>query len=155
MLTTLLIAFLLGALAGMRSMTPPAGIAWAAHLGRVPLAGSALAFIDNATATYVLTAFALAELVADKLPKTPSRKTPAPFVGRIVVGAFAGATFGRFGGSAVAGGVVGALGAVVGTLGGAAFRSRLAAGFGRDLPAAVIEDVMAVGGTIVICFVVA
>src|SRR5215471_5346738 len=125
----------------MRSMTPPAGIAWAAHLGRVPLAGGALSFIDSAIATYVLTALALGELVADKLPKTPSRKTPGPFIGRIVVGVFAGTAFGRFGGSAIAGGVVGALGAVVGTLGGAAFRSRLAAAFGRDMPAAVIEDV--------------
>lgn len=46
----------------------------------------------------------------------------------------------------VGGGVLGAVGAVIGTLGGAAVRARLAAIFGRDLPAAVIEDLVAVIG---------
>jgi uncharacterized membrane protein len=42
--------------------------------------------------------------------------------------------------------ICGAIEAVVGTLGGSAFRGALAKAFGNDLPAALIEDVIAVGG---------
>jgi uncharacterized membrane protein len=41
--------------------------------------------------------------------------------------------------------VLGAAGAVAGTLGGAAARAKLAAAFRRDLPAALLEDVVAIG----------
>jgi uncharacterized membrane protein len=47
----------------------------------------------------------------------------------------------------VAGGLIGA---VVGTLGGRAARARLAASFGRDRPAALIEDAVAIGGAFLI-----
>jgi uncharacterized membrane protein len=40
--------------------------------------------------------------------------------------------------------LAGALGAVVGTLGGATIRGRLAKAFGKDLPAALLEDVAAI-----------
>ena len=46
--------------------------------------------------------------------------------------------------------IAGIIGAVVGTYGGAAVRGRLAAAFGKDLPAALIEDVVAVGGALLI-----
>ena len=48
-------------------------------------------------------------------------------------------------------GVAGALGAVIGTFGGHALRKTLARAFGRDMPAAFIEDALAilVGGRIV------
>jgi uncharacterized membrane protein len=45
----------------------------------------------------------------------------------------------------LAGLIVGAIGAVIGTLGGRAFRARLAAHFRRDPPAALIEDAVAIG----------
>jgi uncharacterized membrane protein len=45
--------------------------------------------------------------------------------------------------------ILGAVGSVAGTLGGAAMRAKLAAAFGRDFPAALLEDVMAIGLTIV------
>ena len=151
----LLIAFLLGVIAGMRSLTPLAGVAWAGHSGRVSLAGHALSFLSGAAATWIVTLLALGELVADKLPKKPSRKTPVPFIGRIAVGAFCGATYGGMEDKAVLGAVAGIAGALVGTLGGAAFRTRLADAFGKDLPAAIIEDVMALGGCIVVLFVIA
>ena len=38
---------------------------------------------------------------------------------------------------------LGAVGAVVGTLGGVAVRGKLAAAFGRDWPAAILEDIAA------------
>jgi uncharacterized membrane protein len=37
---------------------------------------------------------------------------------------------------------------VIGTLGGHALRARLAAAFGRDRPAAFIEDAVAIGGAL-------
>ncbi len=40
--------------------------------------------------------------------------------------------------------LAGAVGAVIGTLGGAAIRGRLAVAFGKDLPAALLEDVVAI-----------
>jgi len=46
--------------------------------------------------------------------------------------------------------VLGVAGAVAGTFGGAAARGRLAAMFGRDLPAALTEDVVAVAGAALI-----
>jgi uncharacterized membrane protein len=46
--------------------------------------------------------------------------------------------------------VAGILGAVAGTLGGYEFRARLAKAFGKDTPAALIEDVIAIAGAILI-----
>jgi uncharacterized membrane protein len=46
--------------------------------------------------------------------------------------------------------VAGVLGAIAGTLGGAKARAALAQSFGRDLPAALIEDVVAVGGAVLL-----
>jgi len=99
---------------------------------------------------WVFGLLALAELVTDKLPATPSRKVPVQFATRLLTGALAGATFGASGHALVVGAILGLAGAVVGTLGGAAARSALAARFGRDLPAALLEDVVAVGGALLV-----
>jgi uncharacterized membrane protein len=50
----------------------------------------------------------------------------------------------------VAGLLAGIAGAVIGTLGGHAFRARLAKAFGSDRPAAFIEDAVAIGGAFLI-----
>ena len=87
---------------------------------------------------------ALVELVADQLPSTPSRKVPQQFGARLVSGAFSGAVIGTVGGALIAGLIAGVVGAVIGTYGGAEVRARLAGAFGRDLPAALIEDAVAI-----------
>jgi uncharacterized membrane protein len=46
--------------------------------------------------------------------------------------------------------VCGAIGAVMGTLGGAATRGALAKAFGRDTPAALLEDLVAIVGAYLI-----
>jgi len=46
--------------------------------------------------------------------------------------------------------LLGAVGAVIGTFGGATMRAWLAQAFGKDLPAALLEDVIAIGGAILI-----
>ena len=97
----------------------------------------------------MLTIFLLVELVTDQLPKTPSRKTPPQFVTRLLTGAFAGAVHRqrRRIHTVQSRSAPALIGAVLGTLGGAEARSRLvAANGGHDLPVALGEDVVAVGG---------
>jgi uncharacterized membrane protein len=145
-MTIYLLALLIGVIAGLRAMTAPAAVSWAAHLGVIHLEGTWLAFLGNAYTPWVLTVAALGELVGDQLPKTPSRKAPVPFATRILSGALSGAAVGVAAGSWPAGLALGAVGAVLGTLGGAMLRDRLAAGFHEDRPAALIEDTVAIGG---------
>jgi len=140
-----LLAFLIGVVAGLRSMTPPAAVSWAARLGWLRLENTPLAFLGFAATPYILTLLAIAELINDKLPKTPSRKTPAPFATRIVTGAFSGAALGAPSGALLGGLVAGALGGVAGTLAGYEFRKRLVkATGGKDLPIALLEDAIAI-----------
>ena len=54
-----------------------------------------LAFLGFAATPYILTVLAIGELIADKLPKTPSRKAPLGFGGRIVTGPCAEARWAR------------------------------------------------------------
>ena len=146
-MTLLLLCFLLGCLTGLRSLTPAATLCWAAHLGWLPLQHTPIAFLGATVTPYILTVLAIGELITDQLPKTPSRKVPMQFGARLVTGAVSGAALG--------GAVAGLIGAVVGTLGGASARGALARAMGRDLPAALIEDVVAVGGAALIIMALA
>ncbi len=139
-----MIALLIGLVAGLRTMTAPAVTSWAAWLGWLNLADTPLAFMGYAYTPFILTALALVEFVTDQLPSTPSRKVPVQFAARIVSAALCGACFGAARGSTLLGIVFAIVGAVIGTLGGAEARRRLAAAFGRDLPAALLEDAIAV-----------
>lgn len=145
-----LFALLIGVIAGLRAMTAPAAVSWAARTGSINVASTSLAFLGYAFTPWILTLLALGELITDQLPTTPSRKAPGPFVARLVSGALSGSAIGASRGSLLAGLLAGMLGAVIGTLGGYAFRARLASAFGRDLPAALIEDVIAIGGALLI-----
>jgi uncharacterized membrane protein len=138
------LAFAIGVVAGLRAATPLAALSWAARLGWITVAGSAFAFLAAPLASYITTAFAMLELVGDKLPSTPSRKQLGGFAARIVVGGFAGAALGAGLGSAWMGILPGIIGAVAGTLGGATMRAKLAVAFNRDLPAALLEDAIAI-----------
>ena len=143
------LAFLIGVIAGLRSMTAPAVVSWAARLGWLHLEGTPLVFLGSPVTSYIFTALALGELIADKLPTTPSRKSVAPFVGRIGTGALSGAAIGAASGELLGGLIAGSLGGVAGTLGGYEFRSRLVkATGGKDLPIAILEDVIAIAGAI-------
>ena len=146
------LAFAIGVVAGLRSMTAPAAVAWAACFGWLRLEGTPLAFLGSPAARYVLLALMLGELVADKLPFTPSRTRPAPFAGRILAGGLAGAALAAsLTGALVIGAVAGSLGAVAGTLGGYQARTRLVRALKvPDYVVAVAEDVVAVGGALLI-----
>jgi uncharacterized membrane protein len=152
-IAVLVFALLIGVVAGLRALTAPAVVSWAAFLGWVDLDNRWLHWLGHPATVTVLTILAVVELVTDQLPKTPSRKTPPQFITRIITGGFAGAVLGaayHFTWSSLGAGVVGA---VVGTLGGYELRSRLvAATGGRDLPIALLEDVIAVGGGFLIVY---
>src|SRR3979411_2590877 len=146
-----LLAFLIGVTVGLRCMTPPTVVSWAARLGWLHLQNTPLAFLGFAATPYILTVCAIGELIADKLPKTPSRKAPVGFIARIVNGAVCGAALGASSGGLVGGLVAGALGGVAGTLGGYEFRVRMGrAPGGKDLPIALLEDAIAIGSAILI-----
>src|ERR1700681_3515848 len=96
-------AFLIGVVAGLRSMTAPAAVSWAARLGWLHLENTPLAFLGFAFTLYILSVAAIGELINDKLPKTPSRKAPPSFVARIVSGALCGAALGATGQAPIGG----------------------------------------------------
>ena len=129
MLATVLIAFALGIVAGLRSMMAPAAVLLARH---VRVAGIVVAIL------------AVGELIVDLLPTTPSRTSPVPLVTRIISGAFCG-WFIATGpsGARIAGALAGVAGALVGTYGGHAARARAIKRLGA-IPAALAEDVVAV-----------
>ncbi|MDV4178461.1 DUF4126 family protein [Rhizobium brockwellii] len=146
----LLLALLIGVIAGLRAMTAPAAVAWGAALGWFDVSQTPLAFMGYKWTPWIFTLLAVVELITDQLPSTPSRKVPVQFGARIVTGALAGATIGAASGLLFGGLIAGVIGAVIGTYGGAALRGRLAASFGKDLPAALIEDAVAVIGALLI-----
>jgi uncharacterized membrane protein len=146
----IVLPLLIGVIAGLRAMTAPAAISLAARAGWLDLTTTSLAFLGYAFTPWIFSVLALVELVTDQLPTTPSRTVPIQFGTRILMGALTGGAIGASGGSLAIGIVSGIVGAVIGTLGGRAFRARLAAAFGSDRPAAVIEDLIAIGGAFLI-----
>ncbi|MGV0718225.1 DUF4126 family protein [Mycolicibacterium sp. XJ662] len=151
----ILLALLIGVIAGLRSFTAPAVVSWGAVLGWIDVGDKWSEWMAHPITVTVLTIFLLVELVTDQLPQTPSRKTTLPFLFRLIMGGFAGAVIGSaffhtF--SALGAGIVGA---VLGTLAGAAARARLASlRSGQDRPGAILEDIVAVGGGFLIAFLV-
>ncbi|HZO46550.1 MAG TPA: DUF4126 domain-containing protein [Xanthobacteraceae bacterium] len=156
MLTLLIACVGLGIVAGMRTTLAPTAVSWTAYLGGLNLGGTWLAFLGSAYAPWILSLCLVGELIGDKLPFTPSRKLPGPFVARLVSGGICGLALGYAGGVALIGALIcalgGIVGAVIGTLGGYTFRAWLAAALKRDFPAALIEDAIALAGAF--CMVV-
>jgi uncharacterized membrane protein len=148
--TIYLLALLIGIVAGLRAMTAPAAVSWAAHFGWIDLSGTPLAFLGYTWTPWILLVMAIGELITDQLPTTPSRKVPMQFGARIISGGLSGAALAASAGVLAIGAVAGVIGAVIGTLGGAAFRARLATLFGKDPPAALIEDAIAIAAALVI-----
>lgn len=154
----LVLALLIGVIAGLRSLTAPAVVAWAAlpALGWINLSGTWASWVGNIITVVILSLLAVGELVNDKLPKTPPRTAPPVFAARIIMGGFSGAVLGTpFGHPWTALGA-GIVGAVLGTLGGYQARTRLVkvAG-GKDLPIALLEDAVAILGAIGIALLAA
>lgn len=140
-------AVALGVVTGMRSQLPTAILAWRQARGDLPegVAGPARVFQRRGAVTFSLLA-AAGELVADKLPATPSRLDEGPFFGRLALGATAGAgVAGAFGRSRIVGGVAGMVGAAAGSLAGARLRALATQRTNVPDPVwAVLEDAVAI-----------
>ena len=145
----LLLAFLIGFFAGLRSLSAPAVTAWAVHLSWMKLPG-ALALMGSIPAVAIFTLLAVVELVADKLPKTPSRTAPPGLIARVVTGGLTGACVAAAGGKgALLGSVIGVVGGVVGCFGGYKARTRLVKALGTpDIYVALLEDLVAIAGSL-------
>jgi uncharacterized membrane protein len=141
-----LLAIGIGIVAGLRSLLAPAVVAWAAHFDLLNLNGSPLAFMASRTAVVIFSIFAIGELVADKLPKTPRRTAFAPLLARIVLGALSGAClFAAAGKSLLAGALLGGTGGLIGAFVGYELRRRLVNNLHiRDFFIAICEDLVAI-----------
>ncbi|WP_167101845.1 glycine zipper 2TM domain-containing protein [Mycobacterium sp. DL592] len=141
----LLLALLIGVVAGLRAFTAPAVMAWAAFLDWINLTGTWASWVGHWGTVTVLTIIAVAELISDQMEQTPSRKTAVQFLTRLATGAFAGAVLGTAWGYQWSSLGAGIIGAVIGTIGGYEARTRLVrATGGRDFPIGVLEDAVAV-----------
>jgi uncharacterized membrane protein len=148
----LALAFAIGVIAGLRTLTAPAVVCWAAHLGWINLHGSHLVFLDATVTVVIVTLLAIFELVNDKLPATPKRTTPGPLGARIVMGALCGAALAVGGGQGVPlGAIAGIVGAVVGAFGGYQARHQIVTQLKvKDLGVALVEDLIAIGGALLV-----
>jgi uncharacterized membrane protein len=146
------LAFGIGVVAGLRSLTAPAAVSWAAHLGWLQLQDSSLAFMGSTPAVVIFSLLASAEYVADLLPSTPRRTTPGPLIARIVMGALCGGCLCASGSRPVSIGVVlGGLGGLFGAFAGYRARTGLVKALGvKDRVIALLEDAV----TIVLAWVI-
>jgi uncharacterized membrane protein len=143
----LLLAFLIGVVSGLRSLTAPAVVAWAAHRGWIQLNSARLHFLGSTAAVVVFALFAVVELVADQLPSTPSRTAPLGLIARVILGALSGAAIAVSGAQSIAfGAVLGAAGGVSGAFAGYQVRTRLVKALKvPDFVIATLEDAVAIG----------
>jgi uncharacterized membrane protein len=145
--TSYLRALGIGFVAGLRSMTAPAAVSWAANNGRLDLRASPLAFLGTSRSANLTPKLALGEVVADKMPFVPSRLKPASLIWRMLSGGSCGvAITTSYGDDRRAGAALGVAGALVASLLGYAWRTQVRRELHLpDFPSALLEDALAVG----------
>jgi uncharacterized membrane protein len=141
-------AIAIGFVAGLRAMTAPMAVAWAARLGWIEVHHTWAAFLARGFTPWIFTVLALAELINDQNPKAPARTATPSFIFRVLSGAFCGAALATGSHQSLFGGIVlGGGGAVFGTLGGYEARKRLVQLLRvPDRVIAIPEDAVAVAG---------
>ena len=140
-------AFGIGIVAGLRSLTAPALVSWAAHLHWLDLRDSRLALLGSTISVFTISALGLGELIADKLSFVPSRTSPFPMAFRILSGMICSAAFcisaNRL---LLEGALLGGLGAINGAFAGFHVRRLLVKYLKTDdTVIALAEDALAVG----------
>lgn len=147
-----LLVFLFGCVDGLRSLTPPALVCWAARLGWLHFVGTKLAFINYRSTLIVFTLLALVELIADKLPNTPARTAPIGLIARVCLGGACGLALATSVGISVSFSVLlASVGALVGAFGG--YHSRrlvVSKAHVPDFVAAIAEDTITIAGGLLI-----
>ncbi len=147
------LAFGIGFVAGLRALTAPAAVAWAANLGWINLSNSPLSFMGTTVSVVIFSALALFELIGDMLPSTPKRTAPAPLAARILMGGLCGACVTSANDqSLIIGALLGAVGGLIGAFAGYEIRSRVVGALKiKDTFIALLEDLIAIG---LACFIV-
>lgn len=137
----------IGFVAGLRSLTPPAVVTWAAHIGWLNLHGSPLAFMQSITAVIIFSLLAIGELVADKLPKTPNRTALFPSSARVLTGALCGASLcAATRELLVVGALLGGIAALIGAFLGYQIRRWIVNNLHiKDFFVAICEDLLTIG----------
>ncbi len=146
-------AFGIGVVAGLRALTAPAVVSWAAYVGWLNLQGSPLAFMGSIVTVAISSLVALGELGADLSPRIPRRTAPGPLAGRLIMGGLCGACLCASAGQPLSvGALLGALGGLIGAFSGYELRKRLVAAWKiRDAFIALPESLIAIG---LACFLV-
>jgi uncharacterized membrane protein len=137
----------IGFAAGLRALTPPAVMAWAAHLGWLNLNNSPLAFMGSIITAVIFSLLAAFELIGDVRPSTPKRTAPVPLVVRILMGGLCGACICVAANqSLIIGAILGAVGGVIGAFAGYEIRRRLVTALNiKDIFIALLEDLVTIG----------
>jgi uncharacterized membrane protein len=138
--------FLIGMVAGMRSMTPLAAMSIAKRRGLLPCDNGAPGLIGTRFLSKASMVLAVAEWVGDKIPSSPDRIIVPGIAARVVSAALAGAAMAPRRHRSTAA-IVGATAAVLGAYLSFAVRARAIRRFGQSRTG-LVEDVIAVGGTL-------
>ena len=138
---------LLGAMTGLRTMTPMAILCWFAYAGHVEVHRSWPFWTTKLITAVVFSVLAAGELIGDKLPNTPNRTSPVGLIARISFGGLVGAIAAvSLQGSELEGVLLGAISAVAGAFVGFHIRQHLVRERGfKDVRVAAAEDVVAIG----------
>ena len=141
------VAFGIGFAAGLRSLTPAAVVAWAAHLGWLNLKNTPLAFMGSTVAAVIFSLLAVFELIGDVRPSTPKRTAPVPLGARILMGALCGACVCAAGNqSLIVGAIIGEVGGIIGAFADYEIRKQLVAALNvKDIVIALLEDLITIG----------
>jgi len=143
----LVLAFLIGVIAGLRSLTAPAVVAYAAHRGWLNLAGTP--FVDGCHKGVDSVCAARARGVCNGSASFhASADERAGTIARIIMDALCGACVAAAGAASVLiGGVLGVVGGIAGAFGGYHARTGLLRALKvPDFVIACVEHLLAVGG---------
>ncbi len=136
----------LGAMTGLRSMTPMAVLCFFAYRNNLDVSGTWAFWTAKPVTSIVFIVLALGEFIGDKLPMTPNRTALFPVIARIAFGCLVGALAATgLHGSAPEGGFLGGISAFAGTFVSFHLRRMLTKEKGfPDFPIALSEDALAV-----------
>jgi uncharacterized membrane protein len=138
----------MGAVAGLRSMSAPAMVSQVAKAGEIAMGHPELDFLHSPKTAYAMTALAVGEVIADKLPFMPKRTQGTSLLGRAIAGGLSGAAISSSKRkSPFWGALAGAAGAIAATY--AFYHLRRAAQEKLHVPdavAAILEDAIVAGG---------
>lgn len=141
-------SILMGAVAGMRAMTPLATVTNAARTRNLPADNGALPLLGSRLASSLAGTLAAGELAGDKMKTAPDRIVAAGMLARIATGAIAGAALAPARQRPLAA-VLGASAAVAAAYLTFNLRIRAMQRYGQT-PTGLVEDAIAVGSAALI-----